>query len=167
MTIAAGVARAKVMCGEFGITIDFGIVGLRNVRKFARNENEAVWAGVAGADGVGVVAGVVGVVAGALGMLVDAVGMLVGIVGMLVGMLVGMVVGMVVGVVGMMVGIMNGIVGIGVMTGGGFIGADMVLIDRRARPSSGSTESDAILLVLRPAARWWFCSWYAFIGFFS
>jgi len=82
----------------------------------------------------------------------------VGVVGVVAG-----VVGMVVGVVGMVVGI----VGIEVMTGGGFIGADMVAIDRRARPSSGSTEIDALLLVRRPAARRWLCSWCGFIGFFS
>ena len=37
-------------------------------------------------------------------------------------------------------------VDIEVMTGGGFIGADMVAIDRRARPSSDSTEIDAFFL---------------------
>lgn len=62
----------------------------------------------------------------------------------LAGMLVG-VVGMPVGVVGMLVVI----VGIGAMTAGGLIISDIVPIDRRARPSSGSTEIDAFLLERR------------------
>ena len=145
MTIAVGVVGAKVMCGDFGITIDFGIVGRRNERAFSRKVNEAV---------CDACAGVVGVVAGAVGVFAGVVGVLAGVVGVLVGMLGDMLIGMVVGVVGIMVGIMNGIVGIGVMTGGGFIGAGMVTIDRTARPSSGSTESDKLLLVRRRAA-WW------------
>ena len=153
MTIGVGIVGVEIMCGNFGIAIDFGIVGRRNERKFSRNANEAFWVACAGV--VGVVAGVVGVVAGVVGVVAGVVGMLVGIVGIMVGMLVGIV------------GIMVGIVGIGVMTGVGFIGADMVPIDRRARPSSGSTESDALLLVRRRAARWWICSWYGFIGLFS
>jgi len=88
-------------------------------------------------------------------------------VGVFVGVFAG-VVGVFAGVVGMVVvgGILVGIVGIEVMTGGGFIGADMVPIDRRARPSSGSTEIDAFLLGRRPVARRWLCSWCGFIVFF-
>jgi hypothetical protein len=48
------------------------------------------------------------------------------------------VVGVLAGVVGMVVGVVGVLVGIEVMTGGGFIGADMAAIDRRARPSSDS-----------------------------
>jgi hypothetical protein len=88
-------------------------------------------------------------VGGGVGMFVGVVGILVGIVGMFVGV----------------VGILVGIVGIGVMTGGGFIGGDIMPIDRRARPSSGSTEIDAFLLDLRPVARPWLCSWSGFIVF--
>ena len=72
----------------------------------------------------------------------------VGVVGVVAVVVVSVVVGMLVGVVGILVGI-----GIEVMTGGGFIGADMVAMDRSSRPSSGSTEIDAILLVRGPAAR--------------
>jgi hypothetical protein len=73
------------------------------------------------------------------------VGVVVGIVGMVVG-IVGMVVGMVVGIVGIIVGIVVVIVGIDVKIGDGLpVGGEMP-IDRRARPSSGSTESDAFLL---------------------
>ncbi len=137
--------------GDVGITLGFGIFGLSNERMFPRNVN--VCSGADGA-GAGVGAGVGAVVAGVVGVVVGAGGVVVGGVG---------IVGMVVGIVGMMVGI----VGIEVMTGDGFIGADMPGIDRRARPSSCSTEIDALLLVRRPAARRSFCSWCGFIGFFS
>jgi hypothetical protein len=71
------------------------------------------------------------------------------------------VVGILVGVVGILVGV----VGIGVMTGGGFIGGDIMPIDRRARPSSGSSEIDAFLLVRRHVAPRCLCSWCGFIVF--
>jgi len=85
------------------------------------------------------------------------IGVLVRIVGVLVG-----IVGMFVGIVGMFVGI-----GIELMSCGGFIIDPMEPIDRRARPSSGSTEIDAFLLDRRLVARRWLCSLCAFILFFS
>ncbi len=69
---------------------------------------------------------------------------------------VGVVWGVVAGAVGVVagvVGILVVFVGIEVMAGGEFIGADIMPIDRRARPSSFSTEIDAFLLDRRPVAR--------------
>ncbi len=73
-----------------------------------------------------------------------------------------------VGAVGILVGIVGilvGIVGIVVMPGDGFIGAGIMPIDRRARPSSGSTEIDMFLLDRRRVTRRWLCSWCGFIFF--
>ncbi len=63
-------------------------------------------------------------------------------------------------VVGVLVTVV--VTGVQAQCGVGFIGADDAPTDRRARPSSDSTEIDAFLLCRR-----WFCSWCGFIGFFS
>jgi len=96
---------------------------------FPRNVNEAV-----GIEIAGVIVGAAGVV---WGVVAGAVGVVAGVVGMVV----------------VIIGILVVIVGIEVMAGGEFIGADIMPIDRRARPSSGSTEIDAFLLDRRPVAR--------------
>jgi hypothetical protein len=75
------------------------------------------------------------------------------------------IVGVLVGIVGMFVGIVG--IGIEVMSAGGFIIDPPEPIDRRARPSSGSTEIDAFLLDRRRVARRWLCSLCGFIVFFS
>jgi hypothetical protein len=100
-------------------------------------------------------AGLVGVV---LGVGVVAVGVVAGeFIGVLVGVFMGIFVG--VELVGVeLVG--AGLVGVGFMVAGGLGGVhhEPIDIDRRARPSSGSTEIDAFLLNRRAVARRWLCS---------
>jgi hypothetical protein len=126
---------------------------------FDESVNDAVGIEIVGVVVVVVFAGGVVVVVGIVGVFAVGVGVVVGM--FAVG------IGVVVGIVGMVVGILVGIVGIDVKIGDGLlIGVDMP-IDRRARPSSGSTDSDAFLLDLRRGSRRFLCSWYGFIGFFS
>jgi hypothetical protein len=134
VTLGGGIIGLEISCGDvgIGITLGFDIVGRKNELMFSRSVNKLV-----GFEGVGVLAGAVGALAGVGGVfVVGGVGILVGIVGVVIG-----IVGVVVGIVGILVGI----VGIAVTTDGGFIGGDIMPIDRRARPSSGSTEIDAFL----------------------
>ena len=122
------------MCGNGEVAIGCVIVGRRIEALLDERVNDAF--------GIEIVVVVVVVAVGVVvGVVVGIVGMVVGVVGMVVG-----VVGMVVGIVGMVVGMVVGIVGIDVKIGDGLpVGGDMP-IDRRARPSSGSTEIDAFLL---------------------
>jgi hypothetical protein len=81
---------------------------------------------------------------------------------------VGVVVGVGVVAVGVVTGEFAGVfvgecvgvelVGVGVMFGGGLDGGVHQTVDRRARPSSGSTEIDACLLNRRAVTRRWLCS---------
>jgi hypothetical protein len=129
--------------GNVDIVLGLGIVGRRIQLSFWPNPNEAVWVEADVVLGVTVTT-VVGV-AGAVGV-ADAVGA--------AGILVG---------IGAGAGMLVGIVGIDVMTGDGFIGGDIQLIDRRARPSSGSTQIDAFLRDRRPVARRLLCCSRGFI----
>jgi hypothetical protein len=122
------------MCANGEVAIGCVIVGRRIEALLDERVNDAFGIEI-------VIAVVVVVVVVAVGVVV---GVVVGIVGMVVG-IVGMVVGIVVGIVGMVVGILVGIVG-DVMTGDGLPIIGDMPIDRRARPSSGSTEIDAFLL---------------------
>jgi hypothetical protein len=77
--------------------------------------------------------------------------------GVVTGVFAGVFVGVCVGVfVGEFVGVE--LVGVGFMVAGGLAGGAHQPVDRRARPSSGSTEIDACLLNRRAVTRWWLCS---------
>jgi hypothetical protein len=135
------------MCANGEVAIGCVIVGRRIEALLDERVNDAfgieivVVVVVVGVVAVGVV---VGVVVGIVGVVVGIVGMVVGIVGMVVG-----IVGIIVGIVGIIVGMVVVIVGVDVKIGDGLpVGGEMP-IDRRARPSSGSTEIDAFLLDLR------------------
>jgi hypothetical protein len=143
VTIEVGIIGLATMCGK-GITSRGDFVGSRIRSKFGRNENDA--------DPLEPVELVVTVV-------VEVAGVWVGV---LVGILVGVVAGILVGMVGIL-GILGGIIGMEVMTEDGFIVGDIGPIDRRARPSSCSSENDAFLLDRRPAEGRWLCSSCGFI----
>jgi hypothetical protein len=156
-TNCIGVAGPPTTCGKIEIVPGPEIVGRTTPLIPPANPNEAVgrFTVVVGVL-VGVLVGVgEGVGIGIVGAGVGVVGVGVGIVGM--GVMTG------VGIVGMGVMTGVGIVGMGVMTDGGIIGPPPGPIDRRARPSSGSTEIDALLLDRRPVAGRRLCSGCGFI----
>jgi hypothetical protein len=128
VTTGVGIVGLEIKRGNVEITVGFDIVGRKIELSLTPSVNEAIPLDVT-----------------PFGVLVIAV---VGAVGILVGIPVG-IVGILAGIDGMLVGI----IGIGLMTGGGFISGDMPPIDRSARPSSCSTEIDAFRRDRRPFAR--------------
>jgi hypothetical protein len=142
-TLGLDVIGAIVTPGNAVITIGADFVGSRIERLFAPNVNDA--------DPPELVPFPVTVVVVITGVLVGLVGIGIVDVGVLVGI----------------VGIGDDITGIGLMTGAGIIAGDMPPIDRRARPSSCSTEIDTSVFDRRPFAPRRLCSSCGFMVVFS
>ena len=140
VTNEVAVAGLEITRGNVGVVPGVGIVGRRIQLKRPERPNEFV--------GVEVGCVFVGGFVGVAGVFVGAAGVFVGVVGVFVGVEVGRV--------------FVGVVGFEVAAGGGLVGVHQAVVDRRARPSSGSTEIDAFRLDRR-----WLCCLSGFIFFSS